>query len=246
MDQSTIDLLLGNRQVMRISNLESTIKKWTQPGTAGDSGGPNNLPHGTSQWTPAGTPAGPVLAKSGIFSFAPVKRASGQPWDTFYNSNDVVFPAAAQIPPDCFSYSIDVCLPTAADITADHAHEWEIEICEAGLCYNMAWQDNGKEFRKFDQRNQNWVSVPGLPAPTRKVGNFVSHDGIFSIDRKKKTVTHEGIFIDGIYFNVGMSALAVQRWPTNVFYLHNAFQFDSDGKGSKCNFLLKNISVAQL
>jgi hypothetical protein len=231
--------LEGDRQLETINGL-SLIPKWNQPGTSGDSGGASGLNHGSYVWVP-GNP--------GKLTIDPVKRPAGKPWDNFYFYNNI---QANRTNAVYFSYAMEVTLPSTADIAACTAWENEIEICEAGLAYNMAWQckpskvDGPPAWRLFDLVNQKWVPIVSIPAPVPKSGVAISFLSKFSINRATKTVVHETLTIDGVEYPVQAVHSAKMKWSTGTYYTHNAFQLDSDGKGTPYTVLLGDMTVRRL
>lgn len=213
-------------------------------GGGADTGGVNKLPHGLVTWTPANA------TNMANLQFKPKVRAKGQPWDNAYNYQKLTQPT----PCTYFALALQFMLPTAADIAATTAVEWEIELCEAGIAYNMAWQylvakgDGGPQWRLFNQSvtPKRWDSVAGLPLPNPQPGALVSAIALFSVNRQSRTTTHESIEIDGQAYSVGQTHSAIQKWSSQTNYLHYALQPDSDGKGSPINVKVKSWSIRGL
>ncbi len=234
MDALIIAQLSGKTHLQEWPNLER-IPTLIDGGGA-DTGGPNALPHGLSTWTPATATAPASL------TFKPKVRPKGEPWDNVYDYQKL--PQGA--PCTYFSLSFQFALPTPADIAAATAVEWEIELCESGLTYNMAWQCfvAGKQWRLFNQAvtPKRWDTIPGLPAPTNQPNAIA----FFSVDRKAKTVTHEGLSLDGQLYSVGLTHSALPKWSPSTNYLHHALQLDSNGKGTPFGVKVLSWGVREL
>lgn len=213
-------------------------------GGGADTGGPNQLPHGTVTWTPANVTGAASL------QFKPKTRPKGQPWDNAYNYQKLTQAAICTY----FSLGFQFVLPTQADIAAATAVEWEVELCEAGIAYNMAWQylvakaAGGPQWRLFNQTvtPKRWDSVAGLPLPNPQPGALVSAIALFSVNRQSRTTTHESIEIDGQTYVVGQTHSAIQKWSSQTNYLHYALQPDSDGRGSPFGIKVKSWNVRGL
>ena len=236
-DKIISEQFAGTRSLLTYKDL-SLAPSWNQPGTAGDTQGPNAFAHGVCSWKPGNT---------GVFVFQPVKRPKGQPWDTAYNFNELDITKS-----DCFAYRLQAALPTDQDIARCTAFEFELEVCEDGLAYNMAWQcllgkgDGGPAWRFFDQTHGTWVAAIQLPKPVITANNFCSVLSEFSIDRSAKITIHEGLTIDGQRFAIGVSNPAIQKWRKGTNYFHYAFQLDSNGQGQGYSVLLKDMAVMSL
>jgi len=237
MEQVVSEQLAGIRQ-LEVFNGLSLIPKWNQPGTSGDSGGVSGLTHGLYTWTP-GNPSS--------LGIQPVKRPAGKPWDNYYFYNTIQTQPTKAI---YYSYEMEVTYPTQKDIDASTAWECEIEICEAGLAYNMAWQcllhTQTPVWRLFNLTGQKWLPIVSIPAPNMKPGVKTAFLAKFSMDRIGKNVTHETLTINGTEFPVGVTQAAKIKWSAGTFYMHNAFQLDSDGKGTPYTVLLNNMTARRL
>lgn len=209
-------------------------------GGGGDTGGPNPLPHGKYIWKPGNddTPASLI--------FNSVKRAPSQPWDNLYLYN-----TETRNPPQlaytCHEWDFAL---TQSDLKGN-AREFEIELCEAGWTYNMAWQykwstvDGPPAWRLFDQTavKDKWVPVPSIPAPSPKAGVFIAVQAFFVIDRALGVTYHDSIIIDGVNYPINQAHKKMQKWSTRANYLHNAVQIDSMGDGAVSTVQIKNWNV---
>lgn len=238
-DQVISEQLSGVRQIEVFKDLH-LIPKWNQPGTSGDSGGPSGLNHGSFVWQP-GTPA--------KLSVMPVARPQGKPWDTYYFYNSL---PPEQSKAQYFAYTMDVMFPTVKDLNVCTAWENELEVCEAGLAFNMAWQckpshvDGPPAWRYFVQGDGWKIPATIIPAPSPVAGQAVTVLSKFFLDRIGKTVTHLSLTINGKEYPINVTLPAKSKWSTGTFYIHNAFQLDSDGKGSPFSIVLNNISARRL
>ena len=238
-DQVISEQLSGARQVEVFKDLH-LIPKWNQPGTSGDSGGASGLNHGSFVWQP-GVPS--------KLSVHPVARPQGKPWDTYYFYNSLL---TAQSNAEYFSYTMDVTFPTQKDLNVCTAWENELEVCEAGLAYNMAWQckpshvDGPPAWRYFVQGGGWKVPTVAIPAPVPVPGTAMTVLSKFFLDRIAKTVTHLSLTINDKEYPVNVTLPAKPKWSAGTFYTHNAFQLDSDGKGSPYTVVLNNVSAVRL
>jgi hypothetical protein len=237
-DQATRGLLDGTIPFSQWTSLEQ-VPVMIDGGGA-DSGGPNVLPHGKSVWKPGTTLAPALLA------FNPAKRPPSKPWDNLYMYNTIT-----RTPPrlSLACWELDFSL-SALDLNGN-AREFEIELCESGWTYNMAWQykwsnvDGPPAWRLFDQTapKNKWVPIPSIPAPAPKAGVFVSVQAYFQIDRETGMTTHDSITIDGVNYPVNLPHAKILKWSQSVNYLHNAVQIDSLGDGRACSIQLRNWNV---
>lgn len=240
-DQITKDLLTGNRNLYEWSGLEKNPVMIDSGGA--DTGGPNALPHGSHVWSPGSdkTPA--------VLIFHPVKRIAGQTWDDIYLYNTI-----SRTPPKIVYAFWELEFALAASDLKGNAREFEIELCESGWTYNMAWQykwsnvDGPPAWRLFDQTapKNKWVPVTSIPAPSPKPGQFISVQSFFSIDRANGMTYHDSIVIDGINYPVNLPHKYMHKWSPNTNYLHNAVQIDSMGDGVSCGIQIKNWNVRGL
>lgn len=224
-EHTILDLLDGAKPVKEWTGL-SAVSSWIQPGNTGNTGGGSVAPHGKYTWSPGN----PTTGQSGVLSIQP---AAG--WDNFYFYNTLV--GRMDRPVSYFGYQVPFALPSQADVAACNAFEFELELCEAGLRYNMAWQwkpshvDGAPAWRSFDKLNQKWVVEPSLPAPVAVAGRPVTLWAHFLIDRLAKTVTHDSVVLDGQFISIGRTRPAVQGSNPATWYLHNAVQMDPLGSG---------------
>ena len=237
-DQTTRGLLNGSNLLYEWTSLEQ-VPTMTDGGGA-DTGGPNALPHGKSIWRP-GTSTTPAL-----LTFNPAKRPAGKPWDNVYMYN-TISRNPAQITYACWELDFSI---SDADLKGN-AREFEIELCESGWTYNMAWQykwssvDGPPAWRLFDQTapKNKWVPIPSIPAPSPKPGVFVSVQAFFQIDRSTGMTLHDSITIDGTNYSVNLPHAKMLKWSPQTNYLHNAVQIDSIGDGKPCSIQLRNWNV---
>ena len=238
-DQATRGLLDGTIPFSQWTSLEQ-VPVMIDGGGA-DSGGPNALPHGKSVWKP-GTALAPAL-----LAFNPAKRPLSKPWDNLYKYNTIT-----RTPPrlSLACWELDFSL-SALDLNGN-AREFEIELCESGWTYNMAWQykwsnvDGPPAWRLFDQVAKKWVSVPTLPPPAPKPGVFIHAESYFVIDRAAGVTYHDSISIDGTSYPINLAHKKLQKWSPSTNYLHNAVQIDSMGDGAACTIQIKNWNVRGL
>jgi hypothetical protein len=240
----TIAQLSGQRKLREWLNLEQVAAMID--GGGADTGGVNKYAHGTHLWTP-GTATTPADLK-----FQPAVRKVG-PWDNLYEYNtlsrdytDIQF----------FSNEFEIMYPTQALIDADVAVENELELCEAGLAFDMAWQykpshvDGLPAWRWFNETapagKPKWTTVQGLPTPAPKPGVWIPVVAYFSINRANKSTTHEAIVIDRVFYAVGQVHQAQLKWSPLTWYIHNALQLDSNGKGTPEGIQIRNWNVRGL
>lgn len=247
-DPEIINLLSGSKQLIEWPLLDQ-VPAMADKGGA-DTGGPNPLPHGKSIWTPGKPPAlttGMPIPASLIFT--PIKRSPGQPWDNCYNFNTIT---RQPLKSTYFSWELEFSI-SAMDLKGN-AREFEIELCESGWTYNMAWQykcskvDGPPAWRLFDQNaaRNKWVPVVSIPAPAPKAGTFISVKAFFAINRSVGTTLHDSIMIDGIFYPVDAIHERKQKWSPQTNYLHNAVQIDSMGDGIPCSVQIRNWKVRAL
>jgi hypothetical protein len=238
-DSVTKELLSGDRLFYEWTGLEKVLTMID--GGGADTGGPNVLPHGKSTWKP-GTDTSPALLE-----FSPAKRPSGKPWDNLYRYGTI-----SRTPPKIVyaAWELEFSLQ-AADLPGN-AREFEIELCEAGWTYNMAWQykwshvDGPPAWSLFDQVAGKWAAVPSIPPPSVKSGVFVSAQAYFIIDRANGVTYHDSIVIDGATYPVNLAHGKKLKWSPQTNYLHNAVQIDSMGNGVPCSIQIKNWNVRGL
>jgi len=212
-------------------------------GGGADTGGPNRLPHGRTTWVPgsSSTPA--------ILTFNPVRRPQGQPWDNSYNYNTLT---RTKLTGSYYGHQFMFALPTPKDVTNCNAVEFELELCEAGLLYNMAWQwkpsniDGPPGWRIFDKSKEKWIAQPQIPFTAPIPGAFVEVSARFRVDRNLKQTWHDSVVIGGKYFPINASAAAPMKWSPKTWYLHHAVQPDSLGKGAPFSVLIKNWNARML
>lgn len=239
LDQVTKELLSGDRNLYEWTGLEK-VASMTDGGGA-DTGGPNPLPHGKAIWI-AGTDTSPAR-----LVFSPIKRPAGKPWDNVYEYNTI-----SRTPPKIVyaCWELEFAL-TQSDLSGN-AREFEIEPCEFGWTYNMAWQykwskvDGPPAWRIFDQIAGSWTAVPSIPPPSPKAGVFISVKAFFQIDRATGLTTHDSIVIDGTSYPVNVAHSKKQKWSPQTNYLHNAVQIDSMGDGAQCGIQIRNWNVRGL
>lgn len=240
-DLTVVQLLTGERKLKEWLALH-TLPTMIDGGGA-DTGGQNKFPHGIFTWKPS------IQGDATAFSFAPKPRPKGQPWDNIYLYNTL---SKGKLDYTYFSHQLSFAFPTSAAINNCTAFEFELELCEAGLTYNMGWQykhskvDGPPSWRYFNKQQQAWVAVPTLPIPAPMPNTFVSIVMNFAVNRAAKLCTHDSIVIDGIFHPVNQTLSAVPKWNPTTWYLHNAVQLDSDGKGSPETILLNNMNVRAL
>jgi hypothetical protein len=237
-DTTINEVIDGMRTLREFTNLH--LASTMIDGGGADTGGINSLPHGPFAWLP-GNPAS--------FQIKPIVRPAGKPWDNTYLYNTLTKDKLNAI---YFGLQIQFAFPTAAAIAASTAVEFELELCEAGLTYNMAWQykhskvDGSPAWRLFDKRLSKWTAIDGLPIPSPKPTTFVNAWAHFRADRDTKILWHDSIVIDGVFYPVNSPHAAVPKWSPQTFYLHNAVQLDSDGKGTAYGVLLKGWNARAL
>lgn len=239
-DQSIKELLSGSRPFYNWTGLEQSTSM--VDGGGADTGGINALPHGTHTWMTGsqGNPARLV--------FNPIKRPQGKPWDNLYFYNTI-----SRTPPKVNYVYWEMEFSIGQSDLNGNAREFEVELCESGWTYNMAWQykwskvDGPPAWRLFDQTAGRWVAVSAsMPIPSPKAGVFVSVKAFFDIDRIHGLTFHDSIVIDGVDYVVNMAHSSKQKWPAQTNYLHNAVQIDSMGDGVPCSIQIKNWNVRGL
>jgi len=197
-------------------------------GGGADTGGPNALPHGKSIWK-LGTPT-----SAGLLIFDPIRRLPGQPWDNSYN-----YTTLTRTPAQLVSLCWELQFALAPSDLSGNAREFEIELCESGVAYNMAWQykwshvDGPPAWRLFDQTaaTHKWVPITSIPAPTPKANTFIDVQAFFVIDRAAGVTYHDSIVVDGANYPINLAHKKMQKWSPSVNYLHAATQIDSMGDG---------------
>lgn len=238
LDNDIRGLLNGAKKLYEWTSLE-TVPAMTDGGGA-DTGGANRLPHGNPIWR-AGKTDSPA-----VFMFDPIKRLPGQPWDNCYLYNTLT-----RTPPSvtylCWELDFSLQVP---DLSGN-AREFEVELCEAGWTYNMAWQykwskvDGPPAWRMFDQtaaRNK-WVAAPLIPVPAPKSGAPISVQAFFVIDRAAGLTYHDSIIINGTNYPINLAHKRMLKWSPNANYLHNAVQIDSMGDGAPGSVQIANWNV---
>lgn len=239
-DQNIIQLLGGSRDFYEWTSLEQ-VPTMTDGGGA-DTGGPNALPHGKFIWKPGTPPDNPAT-----LTFTPIKRPPGKPWDNLYAYNTIT-----RRPPssNCFGFELQFAIG-ALDLKGN-AREFEIELCESGYTYNMAWQykwsnvEGPPAWRLFDQIAEKWVPFPAIPPPSPRPNAFVSMQAFFAVDRSVGITTHDSIVVDGKTYSVNISHPRKLKWNSTSNYLHNAVQIDSMGDGVPCGVQIRDWNVRSL
>jgi hypothetical protein len=236
MDANLQKLLTGNGSVQQWLGLEES--RTLADGGGADTGGVNALPHGKSVIKPGdGVNPGSIL-------FTPIKRKAGQPWDNAYYYDTITrSPVAASV----FSWSLEFSL-APADLKGN-GREFEIELCEQGWTFDMAWQakwsnvDGPPAWRFFDQIKETWVAAMNIPPPIPKANTFIDIAGFFIVDRAAGVTWHDSVLINGTLYPINVSHPKKQKWGPTTNYLHNAVQIDSMGDGVACGVQLLNWNV---
>lgn len=232
-DQTITDQLNGVRKLREWLNLE-TVSHMIE-GTGADTGGVNALPHGKMTWEPGAI---------GRFAFTGAVRKPGQTWDDCYTYGEL---STGPLTAIYFSLQMEFAFP-AATLANKRPFEFELEYCESGLAYNMAWQykmnhdDGGPGWRMFNKKTQEWEFFAGLPPISPQADKFTAMRAHFLIDRSHQSCIHDSLEVDGKFYTVGTAHAAVRK-ATPANYLHNAFQHDSDGRGTPLVALLRNVHV---
>lgn len=209
-------------------------------GGGADTGGRNPLPHGKAVWSPGTSDAPASLV------FNPAKRLPGQPWDNSYNYNTLT-----RTPNRITSLCWELQFALSASDLSGNAREFEVELCEAGWTYNMAWQykwshvDGPPAWRLFDQMapTHKWVPMPNIPPPAPKAGAFIDVQAFFTIDRDMGVTYHDSIIIDSVNYPINLAHRKMLKWSPQVNYLHNAGQIDSMGDGKPCSMQIQHWNV---
>jgi len=240
LDPVVVTQLSGGRVLKEWLGLEHTPANLMIDGGGADTGGGNVFPHGIVTWTPGAA-----------FKFQPKARPKGQPWDNAYLYTTLTRERLDAI---YFGYQFSFTYPTQADLAASTAFEIECELCENGLAYDMGWQCKASQvngppaWRWFDEgsKPKHWSTALGLPTPKPLPGAWTVAFALFSVNRIAKTTTHEGIVIDGTFYQVGATHHAEQKWSPQTNYFHAAVQQDSDGRGTPCTIGIRGWNVRVL
>ncbi len=236
-DTAIRGLLNGTNLLYEWTGLEQSLTMID--GGGADTGGKNVLAHGKATWKP-GDGTNPAT-----LSFVPAKRPAGQFWDNVYEYN-TISRNPAQFTLVCWELQFAI---GQSDL-AGNAREFEIELCESGWTYNMAWQykwsnvDGPPAWRLFDQvaPKNKWVAVPSIPI-TPKANTFIDVQAFFQIDRVNGVTIHDSITVDGVNYPVNLPHKKLQKWSPQTNYLHNAVQIDSMGDGKPCAVQIKKWNV---
>jgi hypothetical protein len=235
------ELLNGTRPLYEWAGLEQVPSMID--GAGADTGGINALPHGKTIWKPG------TSTTAALMVFNSIQRRPGQPWDNSYMYNTI-----SRTPPKlqyaCWELEFAI---SNSDLNGN-AREFEIELCEAGWTYNMAWQykwskvDGPPAWRLFDQTapDHKWVAMTNIPPPVPKAGIYVSAEAYFIIDRANGVTYHDSIVIDGVNYPINLAHKKMQKWSQRTNYLHNAVQIDSMGDGKPASIQIRNWNVRGL
>lgn len=240
-DKVIIEQLDGLRSLYEWKSLEFAVAM--KEGTGADTGGVNPLPHGKMLWTPA------TVTQPAVFKFTGAVRKPGQTWDDCYIYGELNNQPLKAV---YFEFEFQIAFPPAT-LAARRPFEIELDFCELGLVYNMAWQlkfnsdDGGPGYRVFNMKTGNWEFVPGLPilnpAPQTTELMSAGFKAYFLIDRAARTVTHDSLVIGGVHYIVNVTHSAVQKWSPKTNHFNHAVQWDSDGKGTPLTALIQNWHV---
>lgn len=201
------------------SSPTESLSGWFQPGNQGNSGGGSSKPHGTSLWTP-GQPTTVAVKPAG-------------PYDNFYFLKDL--PMIEDFQEDIRSFT-SRRQHSVVNLSGVQAIEFEHQLQYNGAIYNMAWQfdvaDNMIRYFNYtaDPTKSSWIQAPDTAgvkvAPL--LANLVTI-AEFEVNLSEETVTHVGITINGVSYEVNVTQPATVK-PGIGNKLTIAEQLDSTGK----------------
>lgn len=194
---------------------------WVQPGDSGGSGGATTLPHGG--WSSSLNADG-----SRRWIMSPVKRAAGQPWDTFYWYT----PKMAK-PPLYTSWTFNGSflirdLPNWEAIETDcesaNATHDAIDLGSQFLLANTA----APVYRIWDYAKK-WIAVPSVVLTPQMFSTWLDFSLRGTADWTALTMTYNSVVINGQEFPIGITTGTTKK--PGAGYCNYAWQFDSRGQG---------------
>lgn len=202
------------------------FQKWLQPSNVGNDGGASAKPHGTYTW-------GKVPAPNGWTS---IETNGASPYDNFYFYLDL----GAQNLFSKFTYSLELALPGPSALKAVQAFEFELQQNVGSRIYNMAWQadfGNTKKWRYFDYDSSSWndsgIELGTSPATIAIVAEFQRNPDY--------TLTHKTLSINGQVHQVGITQPSTPRVESD--YLHCAVQTDTNATMTPYTIGIRNVRV---
>lgn len=203
-----------------ISDIQTTVAKTC--GTCGNTGGSTNTADAVYNQTLNMSDAPqPNSGHVGLFDIAGKVPYANAYWYWPHTP-----PTTDKV---AFDYEFDLYF-TAADKTASQAIEWEMQLDDAGLVYNYAYQlqFGGNKLRTFDKLTRAWIATQyDLSLFTADKWHHIVMHNLFNASAK--TLTIDTISIDGTVLKINITKLAPPSKLTGRHFT-NAFQLDSNGK----------------
>jgi hypothetical protein len=201
--------------------------KWLAPKNAGDTGGPSSLPDGLHTTCPTFLDTCPSQT---LITFAPVVRASGLPYNTYFIEQAVPVPASVKF----MSQGTQYMFTTQGSIDATRALETDLQYTRNGtvLDAGMQWLIPSRQILVFDYKLSTWIAkavVPFAPA----VGVRYTFLTEINIDTTPAipTLTYEAIWVNGTRYPIGYQTQGVPNVYPGVTALNIGLQIDSDNTG---------------
>lgn len=205
---------------------------WVQPGDVGGTGGGTTLPHGT--WTSTLNADG-----SRHWTFNPVKRAAGQPWDSAY-----WFTRRQQTPPNQVNWVFNGQFQIA-DLPNWEAIETDMECVDAGnnaidLGSQFLLSGGTPTFRVWDYIKK-WQPLPTVVLPDMSKPVTFSHRGVANWAAGVLTMTFVETIINGVTFPVNMVCNTVKK--PGKSYVSFAWQCGPKNGGLPCNVTWRGMEL---
>lgn len=202
---------------------------WVQPGDTGGTGGGTALPHGT--WTSV-----PNADGSRKWTFNPVVRAQGQPWDTFYNFTRRMTSTPNQTNWVFNGQFFITDLPNWTAIETDmECVDGSNNAIDMGSQFLIA---GTPVFHVWDYVKK-WIPVASVTMPDMSKPVAFSHRGV--ADWKKLTMTFVETVINGQTFPVGITTATTKK--PGKSYVNFAWQCDPKNQGQPCNVTWRGMEL---
>jgi hypothetical protein len=194
---------------------------WVQPGDTGGTGGGTALPHGTwSSW----------LNSDGSrrWIMNPVKRAAGQPWDTFYwytpRMNTAPRYTSWTFNGSFFIRDLANWEAIETDCESANATHDAIDLGSQFLLANAA----SPVYRIWDY-SKKWIAVPSVVLTPQMFTTWLNFSLRGTADWTALTMTYNSVVINGQEFPIGITTGTVKK--PGASYCNYAWQADSRGQG---------------